>query len=158
LEDRDSSEGDKREGIANQRDVNAYERASRGDQPSGQKRRSAEEFCHAGVEYRSSSRSSVDLVQQGAKLRVWAADLADHLADGAEQFASCLENSAMRGDQQRRLTMAAVEHEAARIAKKNASRLRDLNTTYERGERLPTLPGARPESKGRLAGRMPETD
>jgi hypothetical protein len=60
--------------------VNAYERASHGDQPSGQIRRSAEEFCHAGVEPRSSSRSSVDLVQRGAKLRVWAADLADHLA------------------------------------------------------------------------------
>jgi hypothetical protein len=75
---------------------------------------------------------------------MWAADLAEDLAEGAEGFAWYLENSASRGDPQQRLTIAATEHEVARIAKQNASRLRDLSTTFARGQQMPKLPGTTP--------------
>jgi hypothetical protein len=72
---------------------------------------------------------------------MWSADIAHQIADDAEDFAAYLENSEAAPDQQRRMAIATAEHEVARIAKQNVSRLRDLNTTYRRGERLPKLPG-----------------
>jgi hypothetical protein len=87
-------------------------------------------------------RSSADLVQQGSKLRLWTAHIAGDIADGAEEFAAYLENSAVRGDRERSLAIATTEREVARIETQTAARLRDLKTRYKRGEHLPKLFGS----------------
>jgi hypothetical protein len=138
LEDQDSSEGGGPEGIAAQGAVNANDRQSR-------------------VRQESTHCSPADLGQRGATLRVWAADLAEQIADGAEEFAAYLEKSAVRGDRQQRLAIATAEHAVAKVAIENAARLRDQNTPYERGQPLPKLPGT-PDSKDRLPDNGPDPD
>ena len=84
--------------------------------------------------------------------RKWSAEEAEERRDElemaearrpAEELQKTLERRAEVKDARRgvRARRAAAEHEVARIAKQNVSRLRDLNTTYRRGERLPKLPG-----------------
>ena len=110
------------------------------DQLSQKLRRSARRSRDAGVRQEGLCRSATELAHQGTALRAWTADIAAVMAEGAEGFAEYLENRAV-GDRERRLAVAKAEHEVARIQTRTAARLRDLNTRYERGERLPNLPG-----------------
>jgi hypothetical protein len=129
-------------------EVHPFQRATRGHYPSARISGWAERLGQTGLK-QGSRRSAVDLGQQGAQLRLWAAELADGLAVGAEQFAAYLENSAARGDHKQRLAIATKEHEIARIASQNASMLRDLKRTFKRSESLPKLPCTSSEPRDR---------
>lgn len=128
-----------------------------GPQLSQKRRPAAQRLGHAAVQQRSLRPSKQSLDHQGVKLRFWAADLAERMANHAEQFAAYLEKSARRGDRERRLAMARTEHEVARIEYQNAARWRDLNTRYEHGEHLPKLPGTTSSPEARPAGRKGDT-
>ena len=58
---------------------------------------------------------SVSRLDRGAILRGLAAELADRMAEHADQFATYLENAATRGDRERRLAVSKTEREIARI-------------------------------------------
>jgi hypothetical protein len=102
--------------------------------------------------------SAAELGQQGAKLRLWAADLADQMAEEAEAFATYLENRNVRGDRRQRLAMATSEQEVARIGSQMAARRRDLTTSYAHGEHLPRMvdtPTAPPQPSPSSIGPSP---
>jgi hypothetical protein len=68
-----------------------------------------------------------------------AAELSDDLAALAEDFAAVLEQLALRGDAERRLRIAEIERETARVARRNATKLRANHTQGCIGlERLPS--------------------
>lgn len=67
------------------------------------------------------------------------AELTDKLAEVADGFAGYLEEAAGRGDLERRLRLAAVEREIARISRRNAEKLRETDTELSDLEPLPRL-------------------
>jgi hypothetical protein len=67
------------------------------------------------------------------------AAVAEKSADLAEDFASILESSARRGDEERRLSIALSERQIASIQRRNASKLRDGGRASLDLERLPRL-------------------
>jgi hypothetical protein len=70
-----------------------------------------------------------------------AAELADELASLAEDFAAMFEQAALRGDAERRLRIAEIERETARVARRNAARLRASHSPGVIGlEHLPRFP------------------
>jgi hypothetical protein len=82
-----------------------------------------------------------DWAAQGTRLARRAAELADELASVAETFAATLERAAPRGDMDRRLKIAQVEREIARVERRNAARFRTAGTGGLIGlEHLPQLP------------------
>src|SRR3954468_3882059 len=90
------------------------------------------------------SRRDADAGSQPERLRAFrahAADLAETIARQADSFASYLEESAQRGDSQRRLEIATVEREIAEIERRNAAKLRSQGSEPMDLERLPSLPG-----------------
>jgi hypothetical protein len=84
-----------------------------------QLRRSHEESRRASVERESFSRFFANLDDRSASLRARAAEFANRLAEEAEAFAACSENSATRGDRDRRLAIAKTEREVATIERRN---------------------------------------
>jgi hypothetical protein len=78
---------------------------------------------------------------QGVRLHLKAAELADQMAAEADAFATHLENNADRGDRPRRLAVARAEHEIARRERQHAAKLRQLDARYHSGPPLPKLPG-----------------
>jgi hypothetical protein len=157
--DQRETEADERDCIADERESEADERERADIRPGSTNRtdehqrfpaerdRFGEIRSSAGRSARTLSgpdsltRHKEELGYQILRLRVHAADLADRMAYEAEAFAAHLENSAERGDAQRRLAIARTEHEVARIEHQNAARLRDLSTRYEPAGRLPRFPG-----------------
>jgi hypothetical protein len=79
---------------------------------------------------------------EGSELRTALADLADVMADVADEFAGILERSATRGDAVRRLRTAGIERQIAQIQRRNARRMREDRDDKSVGlylEPLPTL-------------------
>jgi len=76
------------------------------------------------------------------------------MADDAEQLATYLEAAASRGDAVRRLRIAAVEREIARIQRRNAARIRRAGSGPVQLEPLPRLPRFEAPSKD-AAGETP---
>jgi hypothetical protein len=68
------------------------------------------------------------------------AESAEYMAETADNFAATLEEAAKRGDVERRLAVASVEREVARIARRNAAKLRDPINDHPVIEELPHLP------------------
>jgi len=70
------------------------------------------------------------------------AEQAARMAADADTFADLLERNAVHGDAERRLEIAAVERETARILRRNAARLRKAvgELTQPELEPLPRLP------------------
>ena len=80
--------------------------------------------------------------------RTRAAELAETIARQADSFASYLEESAPRGDTERRLGIASVEREIAEIERRNAAKLRSHGSEPLHLEHLPSLPGTEPPAEG----------
>ena len=100
--------------------------------------------------------SRASLADREAAARSLAADLADRMAEQAEEFADYLESASARGDRQRRLAVAKTEREIARIERQNATKLRALDDAYELIEHLPKLRGATAMPESSLAGDPPD--
>lgn len=81
-----------------------------------------------------------DVLDRLSTLRANLADEAELIARLAEQFATVLERSAARGDEERRLTLARVEREIAEVERRNADRLRARGRSVDPLEPLPKLP------------------
>jgi hypothetical protein len=69
-----------------------------------------------------------------------AAEFAERMADDADALADILEVAAARGNADRRLEVATVEREIARIQRRNAARLREAGEGRVELEQLPSLP------------------
>src|SRR5947209_462430 len=92
------------------------------------------------TEDRGGSRREPDTGSQPERLqafRTHAADLAESIARQADSFASYLEESAQRGDAERRLGIATVEREIAEIERRNAAKLRSQGSEPMQLEHLP---------------------
>ena len=76
------------------------------------------------------------------QLRYQSADIAEAIAQSAEAFASFLEHTAARGDEERRQQVAAAERQIATVERRNAATLRDRSRghTALTLEDLPHLP------------------
>ncbi|MGH9125426.1 MAG: hypothetical protein ACRDZ8_11980 [Acidimicrobiales bacterium] len=105
-------------------------------------RRSAENFRPATPQ----EESMAGLINKGAILRAVAGDLAERLAEEADDFAAYLENAATRGYEERRLAFAKTEHEIARIGRQNAAKWRDPERhQFVKYPRESSAPGSAPE-------------
>jgi hypothetical protein len=110
-------------------------------------RRSEQDLRGAIRPEASLNRLYANVAERTVYLRFVASELAERVADQAEEHASYLETAARRGDRERRLAIANVEREIARIERQNAVRLRDLSSPFVLVEHLPRLLGAHPAAK-----------
>lgn len=112
-----------REVVLSQREAASDQRERTADELelAEEMRRSAESFRPATPQ----EESVAGLKNKGAILRAVAGDLAERLAEEADEFAAYLENAATRGYEERRLAFAKTEHEIARIGRQNAAKWRD---------------------------------
>ena len=140
--DRRETEADERDRIADRREAEADQR-----ELTDEMRRSEEDLRGAIRPEASLNRRYASVAERTVYLRFFASELAERVADQAEEHASYLETAAKRGDRQRRLAIANVEREIARIERQNAVRLRDLSSPFFLVEHLPRLPGAHPAAK-----------
>jgi hypothetical protein len=115
------------------RDLVAEERDRRADERD----RLADERDQGADEQEARMRR---LVGNRAGRHAVAAAFAERMATDADELAACLEAAADRGDSDRRLRVAAVEREVARIQRRNAARLRQAGDQPVELEHLPRLP------------------
>lgn len=86
--------------------------------------------------------SPEEFLDLGDELRMQGAALAEQIAQQAEALADQLELGARRGDRERRGTLADTEREVARVARRNAAKLRDRKKAFSGAEHLPAWPMA----------------
>jgi sulfite oxidase len=143
LADQRDAEAAQRERGLRQRELESDDRERKADERelAGQMHGSAQALGRATAQAEFLAGDLRHLCDQGARLRVQAADLATRMADQAEVVASYFERKAARRDAESCLAIANTEREVARLERQNAARLRDLTTKYERGEDLPRFPG-----------------
>jgi hypothetical protein len=134
---------DLREAAADERDFRSDVRAAAADE----RHRLADQRDHIADHRDTSDRARED---RHRKTCADLADLADRMAGDADAFADFLERRAADGDAERRLHIAAVEREIARIHRRNAVRLRTADGAFLHSEleHLPRLAGPEPPGEG----------